>query len=363
MWKSARRLGFTLVELLVVIAIIGILIALLLPAVQAAREAARRSQCTNNLKQLALAVHNYHDSHKVFCPGMIGTGDLWSGGLDWISTRDRMSGFVSLMPYIEQTALYDQISSPLTFGGRDFPAFGPVPWIGPSSYPPWGQQIPALLCPSDGNAARKTPTELAKNNYRFCVGDAIGRDWAGFSTNPRGLFGRDCQIGFKDVKDGSSNTAMLSERLFGQQANVVIEGIAAGGIPSAGSVAIAPAGCYARIDPNNPKLYSGSAHNWPGRWAYCGQVVWTRFNTVLPPNGPSCTATTSGWWEDSAIIPPTSSHPGGVVLAMGDASVRFISETIDTGDPTLPEVRSGPSPYGVWGALGSKFGGEAVSGF
>lgn len=362
MSRFPRRLAFTLVELLVVIAIIGILIALLLPAVQAAREAARRSQCTNNLKQLALAVHNYHDSYKVFPPGMIGTGDLWSGGLDWISTRDRMSGFVSLMPYIEQTALYEQISSPMTYNGRNFPPFGPVPWIGPSAYPPWGQQIPALLCPSDANCARKTATEIAKNNYRFCVGDGICRDYAGFSTNPRGLFGRDCQIGFRDTKDGSSNTAMLSERLYGEEANVVVQGIAAGGIPS-GTVLVAPAGCLSRVDPANPRRYSGSAHNWPGRWAYCGQVVWTRFNTCLPPNSPSCTATTSGWWEDSAVIPPTSYHPGGAVVALADASVRFISETIDAGDPTLPEVQSGVSPYGVWGALGSKEGGEPMREF
>ncbi|HUT90126.1 MAG TPA: DUF1559 domain-containing protein [Thermoguttaceae bacterium] len=359
MGRFPRRLAFTLVELLVVIAIIGILIALLLPAVQAAREAARRSQCTNNLKQLALAVHNYNDSHKVFPPRMIGTGDLWtSSGAN--TNRDRMSGFVSLLPYVEQVALYDQISGPLTVGGTTYPAFGTEPWTTAHGYPPWTQQVGGFLCPSDGNAARKASSQLCRNNYRFSIGDAICRDWAGFSTNPRGLFGRDSQIGFRDIQDGSSNTAMLSERLYCQNASVVVEGIADGALPD-GTLAIAPAGCYGLVNPNNPKLYTGTAYGWGGTGAFCGIVPWVGFNTCLPPNGPSCIATS--WFENSTVIPPTSNHPGGVVLALGDASVRFISETINSGDPTLNEVTAGVSPYGVWGALGSKDGGEALGEF
>lgn len=352
---SSSRTGFTLVELLVVIAIIGILIALLLPAVQAAREAARRSQCTNNLKQLALAVHNYHDTNKVFPPRMIGTGDLWSGGLDWTTTRDRHSAFVGLLPYIEQQALYDQISSPLTVGSTTYPPFGPVPWVD-AAYPPWVQQVPAFLCPSDGNSSNKGANDHCRNNYRFSIGDAILRDWAGFSTNPRGMFGRDSSIGFNDLKDGASNTLMLSERLYSEENQVVTQGIARGGVAATG--AIAPASCYGQIDPNDPSQYVGTVNtDWkPGKRAFCGIVVMAGVNTVLPPNGPSCIA--DAWFENTTIIPPTSEHPGGVVAALGDASVRFVSETIDAGDPTLVEVRSGPSPYGVWGALGSKSGRE-----
>src|SRR5512143_367601 len=100
-----RRSAFTLVELLVVIAIIGILIALLLPAVQAAREAARRSQCTNNLKQLGLALHNYHDTHQMFVYRKGGT----TGGSATQSNQGRLSGFIPLLPYWEQRPMYDRI--------------------------------------------------------------------------------------------------------------------------------------------------------------------------------------------------------------------------------------------------------------
>ncbi len=377
MWKSARRLGFTLVELLVVIAIIGILIALLLPAVQAAREAARRSQCTNNLKQLALAVHNYNDSHKVFPARMAGTGCGW-GTSGANTNRGRLAGWIALFPYIEQTALFDQINGPLTVGSTTYPPYGPVPWS--SSYPPWTQQVGSLQCPSDGAASRKAPGQLPRINYRFSVGDSIY--WAGVPAwkaganwgNPRGLFGSGgcgqntaatssvAEISFRDIKDGSSNTAMLSEHLYGDNKRMVLQGTVVGGLT--GGAYVVPGGCYAMIDPVNPKQYLASAPlcaPGPGDWGYTGCPIMAGFNTVLPPNGPSCVA--SAWFENSTVIPPTSYHPGGVVLAMGDASVRFISETIDTGDPTLPEVYSGPSPYGVWGALGSKFGGETVSQF
>ena len=358
MLKRFRRLGFTLVELLVVIAIIGILIALLLPAVQAAREAARRSQCTNSLKQLALAVHNYNDTHKVFPSRMTGTGETW-GTPDWTTNRARLSGFVGLLPYIEEAPLFDWITGPVDVGGTIRPPYGPVPWVDGNSYPPWAQEIPALLCASDAAAERKAPAEIAHNNYRFSNGDSIQRDVCNFHANPRGLFGSRSEISFRDIKDGSSNTAMLSEHLFGDKANVVGQGVASTGTIQY-SFPASPAGCLTVIDPINPRLYLGTAYNWPGRWAYCGQAVWTAFNTVLPPNSPTCISNLvqEGWWEDSCVIPPSSHHPGGVNLALGDASVRFISDTIDSGDPTLFEVTSGYSPYGVWGAIGSKEGGE-----
>ncbi|HUT90127.1 MAG TPA: DUF1559 domain-containing protein [Thermoguttaceae bacterium] len=349
------------------------MIALLLPAVQAAREAARRSQCTNNIKQLALAVHNYNDSHKVFPSRMGGTGCGWntSGG-----NRGRLAGWIALFPYIEQSALYDQISGPLTVGATTFPPFGPEPWAG--GYPPWTEQLAALKCPSDGAVFKAGSGSRARLNYRFSVGDSIywagvpawqtGSNWGG---NPRGLFGSGgcgqntsgtesaAQITFRDIRDGSSNTAMLSERIFCENARMVLQGTAVGGL--AGGAYVVPAGCYAQVDPANARQYLPSATLAERDMGFTGNVLFSGFNTVLPPNAPSCLSTT--WWEDSTVVTPTSYHPGGVVLALGDASVRFISETISTGDPTLPEVYAGPSPYGVWGALGSKDGGETLGEF
>jgi prepilin-type N-terminal cleavage/methylation domain-containing protein/prepilin-type processing-associated H-X9-DG protein len=358
--RRVKRIGFTLVELLVVIAIIGILIALLLPAVQAAREAARRSQCTNNLKQLALASHNYVDTYKVFPPGEIGTGVMWGG--DGTNTNiERLSTWVLLLPYYEQQALYDQISGRLTVGTTTYPAWGPSPASNTPAYPPYRQQLTALVCPSDPNIQNKNANEAGRANYRVSVGDSIFRGYARDAMSPRGIFGLRSQNDFNSITDGSSNTILMSERLFGGEPGLIKQGIARNVAGLNPGPPLAPASCLATVDPLNPRQYqsSYSPANWSGRRWASGIVQYTRFNTVLPPNSPSCND--SNWDERNAVITPTSQHPGGVNVAFADGSVTFVSETINSGDPTRPEVTSGVSPYGVWGALGSKSGGETVS--
>ena len=363
MLKCLRRKGFTLVELLVVIAIIGILIALLLPAVQAAREAARRAQCTNNLKQLALAVHNYADTYKVFPSRMTGTGNMWSGDAwyDAVGTNtQRMSAWVALLPYYEQGTVYDLISAPLTIGTTNYPAFGPN--VNDGSYTPWDAQVSALMCPSDGNIFDKGATDHGRANYRLSVGDSANRSYSRDSANPRGVFGRHSRIDFAEIRDGSSNTLMLSERLYGQNSRMIKEGIKTNSaMTTNGGDRIAPSVCLdpTVVDPNDPRQYLGSVANWSGRRWCSGILQYSGFNTLLPPNSPACNA--AAWDEHNTVIPPTSNHPGGVNCAISDGAVKFISETIDSGDPTQPEPLVGASPYGVWGRLGSKAGGEPVN--
>ncbi len=194
--QNRSRHAFTLVELLVVIAIIGILIALLLPAVQAAREAGRRSQCTNNLKQLGLGLQNYHDVNSSFPFGKGGTGTN-------PGNAGRVSGFIPLLPYIEQVALYDQIKA----GGNGAPPLGPTGWSGWTN---WNVQVPSLLCPSDAKSA-PSPGSVAQNNYAFSHGDSINNNCNNTST--RGMFCVNNTVRLNMVIDGTSNTIAMSERI------------------------------------------------------------------------------------------------------------------------------------------------------
>lgn len=352
-----RSKGFTLVELLVVIAIIGILIALLLPAVQAAREAARRSQCTNNLKQMGLAVHNYADINKCFPPKKSGTQ---LGGCA-LSNGAFGTGWMRLMPFYEQQPLYAIWSSAQTYGATTYTPFGPCPWDATApNYWPYLQQVPTLLCPTDGTAAKKLATDRGRTNYMFSVGDTVSNNHNNNSNDNRGPFGNyQVVFGFADIRDGTANTAMLSERLFAADSWTVKEG----NIHSFAGVATSPGTCLAQVDPNNKTRFAPGSNvtNWGGRWDH-GSASHIAFNTVLPPNSPACGSTNN---DDSSagVWPPASYHPGGVNMALCDASVRFISETIDAGNTLAAPVTGGPSPYSVWGALGSKAGGEPLSDF
>jgi len=336
------------VELLVVITIIGILIALLLPAVQAAREAARRSQCTNNLKQAGLALHNYHQAIGCFPYRMGGTN---AGGCG-PSNCARISGWVMLLPYMEQQQLWDLIRSRPTYGTTTYPVQGPHPWDG--NYVPWQARLPGLLCPSDpGNVA---PGRNNSFNYHFCVGDSS--QGINFSTNPRGVFGYySVMVSISTITDGTSNTLAVSERA------VCTDGAALRG-GDAGNFGAGlnsnPGSCYTRLEPNTRRL-TGWVGCFSGvRWAD-GNVGFNCVTTILPPNAPTCQ--TGNWDGDDGVYPPSSFHPGGVLGLMADGSVRFFSDSIDTGNiaAAVPTSLTQPSPYGVWGALGSRMGGESIS--
>ena len=342
MQKELRRRAFTLVELLVVIAIIGILIALLLPAVQAAREAARRAQCTNNLKQLGLALQNYHDTYKTFVPRKQESH---------VGYSNRHSGFIGLLPFMEQGAMYDQIAA----GDATYGPFGPTAWSG---WAPWNVAPTMLLCPS----ATSTGTWTYAVNYAFCVGDTItnNRD----ATTVRGMFPRQDGVKMRDVTDGTSNTVAMSEHLitnFNLNSQSGQIEVAKGTATGFSGLATNPQQCLASANGryySDPSIVKGKS-GW--RWTD-GQIEKIGFTTVLPPNAPSCIdgANTNGDGSNT-IMSPTSNHPGGVNVLRVDGSVSFVSDTIDTGNLSLPSVSNGASPYGAWGALGSKAGGEANS--
>jgi prepilin-type processing-associated H-X9-DG protein len=350
---------------LVVIAIIGILIALLLPAVQAAREAARRAECTNKLKQIGLAAHSYHDVNRSlpFLCGGTGNGSDFGAYNTWATTGTnafRQAGFVGLLPYLEQQTVYNMFSS------RNF---SPGGWVDIANSPVY-MKIPTFFCPSDPTA--ETYARGARN-YMMSMGDwTMQHHDASRGIQPRGPFGaaRHANVGFcynfAHVTDGLSNTVAFSERVVGADiANVKggfaqSSGVVAGGTGLPGMLAIVPLNCKS-VAISGSRYTTPASGDLTGRYYSDGSSVAAGFNTILPPNSPSCAAAGTASQESRIIAPPTSFHPGGANVCMLDGSVQFVSETIDCGDLTKGLVQSGKSPYGVWGALGSRNGGESVA--
>ena len=352
MFRSRSR-GFTLIELLVVISIIGVLVALILPAVQKAREAARRSQCKNNLKQLGLALQGYHDAFKVF--------PYRSGGAT--SNNNRLSGFVPLLPYYDQLNLYqavmqdpNQCGDPSTIGCTI------------SGSGTWQKKLALLVCPSDPGPGNGT---LGTSNYSFCGGDVYissgtalpGQNLYGArGVRPSGIFGSQSKVAIADIKDGTSNTIAMSELVRPRNLGVKSYGTVATNVGGG----LTPTGCRTLWNTltTPPQFASGQTietTDKPGyRWAD-GGIYFVGMTTVLPPNGPSCMVGTGG--DSDGIYTAASLHSGGVNCLMADGAVRFVIENIDAGNPTA--VASGfppqQSPYGVWGALGSRDSGESAS--
>jgi prepilin-type N-terminal cleavage/methylation domain-containing protein/prepilin-type processing-associated H-X9-DG protein len=332
-----RRAGFTLIELLVVIAIIAILIALLLPAVQAAREAARRIQCVNNLKQLGLASHNYYSTNDTFPPAVFAYG---SGELNlWGQTA-------RLAPYLEQQNLFNSINFSL---GISDPGVATVVKT----------SVAALVCPSDFDRMTDSSNSndfvgYGRINYQANAGNDTGTLNAALTVETNnGVFIAFKTIGLAHITDGSSNTALFSERVLGD------------GAPNTASVPgdwflINPpssdrATVYATCIGLNPSGVLGDANqnSYGGRTWITGYYTATRYNHLIPPNGISCvdndvgaTTIASSTNEGATASTASSRHPGGVNVLFADGSIHFIKNSISNT---------------AWWALGSKNGGEVIS--
>lgn len=400
-----KRRGFTLIELLVVIAIIAVLIALLLPAVQQAREAARRSQCKNNLKQWGLGLHNYHDVTNNFPP--------LSGGTAGASPNNQglMSGVVMMLPQIEQGPLWELISTAANQGGE------PCSSLNVSA----GSTLPATSffgapgaielfeCPS----STKSPNSPIQRSYCFNVGDRMGAGPTGAGSTDniwtttaggqaagaaqfvhaansgesnRGPFTLNRTMKIRDILDGMSNTILMAERDLGNPANprdilgrvqVVATPNNPNGCNSAPRVV---SGFYTTTV---PVAELGAAPLMSERWA-CGLPYFSAVTIAVPPNGGSCSTQQAVTVTSAAVagtangfFTPTSRHTGGVHVLLGDGTVRFVNETLNsasacsTGQSATnsgtsggaPGTCNGQSPFGIWGALGTIASGETVNEF
>lgn len=313
---KSRLRGFTLIELLVVIAIIAVLIALLLPAVQQAREAARRSQCKNNLKQLGLAIHNYHDVHNSFPIA------------DVNGSSNPVSAHARLLPALDQSPLFNLVDFNVAYNHANNSLAREA-------------QVPVFQCPSNVDAL---PSTLGgRNNYYWNAGNGIVMYDTGLTGQPaaNGVIYHTRKIRFNDVIDGLSNTVAMSEKITGDGSNGVAtprsDTLQPGTYPNNADEALQQCNAIDPLDVSR-QGYSNVGAPWLQQYHSTNQ-----YNHVLPPNGRSC------------MFPPgriattaNSYHVGGVHSLLCDGSVRFVGENLD---------------LQIWRSIGSIGGNETVGEF
>jgi prepilin-type N-terminal cleavage/methylation domain-containing protein/prepilin-type processing-associated H-X9-DG protein len=369
---SSPRAGFTLIELLVVIAIIGVLIALLLPAVQAAREAARRAQCTNNLKQIGLAFMNYESSVGAFPPTTIlvpapfGRPGTWLFESSW-------SAFARAAPYIEQSAFYNSINFSLTYSAPPNTTVANIPWA-------------TLLCPSDPghpiDDGSMGSTFYATTSYGTCDGDwyVFSVNWGNSNTlgpTNRSLFGPNESRKVAMITDGLSNTLMASEGYIGHAqmrsclptptapSDASVGTWTPFNVPAPGpNSRAALEALIASCGTATGKIKAGGPIGHT-RWTN-GGVYYSGFTTAMPPNGTVLAVSRASSFANAGQIVrmdwdstdendggPTymslnasSYHPGGVNALFADGSVRFVKNAVS------PDT---------WRALGTIAGNEVIS--
>jgi prepilin-type N-terminal cleavage/methylation domain-containing protein/prepilin-type processing-associated H-X9-DG protein len=345
MTRTGRiRRGFTLIELLVVIAIIAVLIALLLPAVQAAREAARRMQCVNNLKQIGLALHNYHQTIGSF---PIGSSANLQKLPNTYAGPHGLSAHAQMLGFLELTTLYNSINFDFGVATAQVPA-------GPINSTAYNTKVSVFMCPSDPNVGVNF-----LNNYCDSFGTTTTTSTIQMTNGSTGLFTWWKSYGIQSCVDGTSNTIAFSESLVGDDSTSNFNsgsGIIGIAIPAAAEVIDASANwpavqgalqlCNAAYNSKSVANLSNTSGNYWMR----GGAADTLFNTVVTPNSQlypwSYCTDNAGANSEVEFSKAESKHPGGVNVLMADGSVRFIKDAIN---------------QATWFALGTRASGEVIS--
>jgi prepilin-type N-terminal cleavage/methylation domain-containing protein/prepilin-type processing-associated H-X9-DG protein len=352
------RRGFTLIELLVVIAIIAVLIALLLPAVQAAREAARRASCVNNLKQIGLALHNYHETHNTFPLGASLNADTCCPPV--YIAKQSLSVQSQLLGHLGEMPLYNALN--FAWGLEE----GTTTQAYQVNHTAADASIKYLICPSDplgGNSPFSASHDT--NSYFACVGTSTNQtnsntNLSTFANVPTsGLFGMQRNTPIAAVTDGTSNTIGFAESVISP--GVTVPRTKYIGIQNIAAVPVALDSLFdVFTDPKSVDAgllacnaaWAAAGTNFQyqrgSSWAHAG-MAHTLFNTVATPNAQSSQWTYCDHYNSSAVgtfSNADSYHPGGVNVLLADGSVKFIKDSI---------------ARNVWWALGTKAGGEVVS--
>jgi prepilin-type N-terminal cleavage/methylation domain-containing protein/prepilin-type processing-associated H-X9-DG protein len=368
------RRGFTLIELLVVIAIIAVLIALLLPAVQSAREAARRMQCTNNLKQIGLAMHNYHTANNSFPLGCSANPQAPGSPYPQIAVWNSWSAQAMMLGYLEQAPVYNAIN----FSWGCFPG-SPANGVNQTAA---NISLAMFLCPSDPNAGPGQNADTSNgggslNSYAACFGtDATGGDYAWNNTSDQyyhqdpmgspGLFAYGISYGVQACTDGTSNTVAFAEWLVGDgkgpsgshyRGNIEMnDGTSITGLQNVQTnpqlTLTSLQQCATKFQ-NEPFSNSATVTDYKGwRWSI-GCYGFAAFNTIQTPSdsqyatgGCQNGSTNEAWANGAWSIGAASAHPGGANVLLGDGHVTFIKSSVSRQ---------------TWWNMGTKAGGEVIS--